>query len=175
MLPLLLAAALELPFAPSEPPLPQALPAPLAKLSASEARLELAPTAQRDHSGNRVWELSLWRGAELLKLWPSVTGRPDRERADRYYRPGNHAPLPPGAYLVGQPLRLNGSDSYEIGRSWFIPIDPLFDTARGHFGIHEDVSHDGTAGCIGLANRAITEEVTAWVRSVGARYLWVKG
>ena len=55
----------------------------------------------------------------------------------------------------------------------FIPVDPLFGTTRGHFGIHEDVSLDGTAGCIGLAGRALTEEVTKWVNQVGARYLVV--
>ena len=89
--------------------------------------------------------------------------------------PLRRAPLPPGAYSVGDPIKLHDGDLYEIGRSWFIPVDPLFGTTRGHFGIHEDVSSDGTAGCIGLAGRALTEEVTRWVKQVGARYLVVLG
>jgi len=76
---------------------------------------------------------------------------------------------------VGAPIKLHSGDLYEIGRSWFIPVDPLFGTTRGHFGIHEDVSLDGTAGCIGLAGRDLTEEVTRWVKQVGARYLVVLG
>ena len=143
-------------------------------LVSTEPHLELAPTQQRDQAGNRLWELALWRGKELLKTWPSVSGRPETELQDRFNRPGNRAPLPPGAYAVGLPLRLNNSDHYEIGRSWFIPINPLFQTPRSHFGIHQDVSHDGTDGCIGLASRPLTEEVADWVRSVGARYLWVR-
>ena len=166
MLPLFLAVVQDLPV--------QVPPPPLAKLVDTEARLELAPTQQRDQGGNRLWELALWRGKELLKIWPSVTGRPETELHDRLNRPGNHAPLPPGAYAVGLPLRLNNSDHYEIGRSWFIPINPLFQTPRSHFGIHQDVSRDGTEGCIGLASRLLTEEVADWVRSVGARYLWVR-
>ena len=161
---------------PQELPDP-ALPTVFAKHVAEneEPWLELAPTAQRDRRGNRLWDLTLWRGEEPLRRWTTVTGRPETERLDRFWRPGNHAPLPPGAYSVGSPIKLHSGDLYEIGRSWFIPVDPLFGTTRGHFGIHEDVSLDGTAGCIGLAGRALTEEVTRWVKKVGARYLVVLG
>jgi hypothetical protein len=40
---------------------------------------------------------------------------------------------------------------------------------------NQAVSQDGTGGCIGLASRSLTEDVTAWVRASGARWLWVRG
>ncbi|OUT73438.1 MAG: hypothetical protein CBB79_03565 [Synechococcus sp. TMED19] len=168
MLPFLLGEPQELP----DPPLPTELAKRVA--DTEEPRLELTPTPVRDRQGNRIWDLELRQGPELIRRWSSVTGRPYTEKRDRFSRPGNHAPLPPGAYLIGAPIRLHSGDLYELGRSWFIPVDPLFSTPRGHFGIHEDVSLDGTAGCIGLAGRRLTEEVTQWVRSAGARYLLVK-
>ena len=123
---------------PQELPDP-ALPTEFAKhvAQSEEPWLELAPTAQRDRRGNRLWDLTLRRGEQPLRRWATVTGRPETERLDRFWRPGNHAPLPPGAYSVGAPIKLHSGDLYEIGRSWFIPVDPLFGTTRGHFGIHE--------------------------------------
>ena len=169
MLPFFLGEPQELP----DPPLPSELAKRVAE--AEEPRLELTPTSARNRRGHRLWDLELRQGERLLRRWPSVTGRPSTEELDRFGRPGNHAPLPPGPYRIGAPIRLNNTDLWEIGRSWFIPVDPLFNTPRGHFGIHEDVSLDGTAGCIGLAGRRLTEEVTHWVHSAGARYLLVKG
>ncbi|RCL54753.1 MAG: hypothetical protein DBW85_01115 [Synechococcus sp. MED-G71] len=169
MLPFLLGEPQELP----DPPLPIELAKKVAETE--EPRLELTPTDARDRQGNRIWDLELRQGSELIRRWSSVTGRPYTEERDRFSRPGNHAPLPPGPYRIGAPIRLHSGDLYELGRSWFIPVDPLFATPRSHFGIHEDVSRDGTAGCIGLAGRRLTEEVTRWVRSAGARYLLVKG
>ena len=157
---------------------PEDLPSPppaLVRIVADEAYLAFQPTSHRDGHGNRLWDLELWRQGQLLRRWPSVTGSPEAERADRFNRPGNQAPLPPGAYAIGEPIRLGPGDPREIGRSWFIPVEPVFATARGHFGIHQDVSQDGTGGCIGLASRRLTEDVTDWVRASGARWLWVRG
>ena len=61
---------------PQELPDP-ALPTQFAKHVAEteEPWLELAPTPQRDRRGNRLWDLTLWRGERPLRRWTTVTGR----------------------------------------------------------------------------------------------------
>ena len=68
MLPFLLGEPQELP----DPPLPTELAKRVA--NTEEPRLELTSTEARDRQGNRIWDLELRQGTELIRRWSSVTG-----------------------------------------------------------------------------------------------------
>jgi len=66
MLPFLLGEPQELP----DPPLPIELAKKVAETE--EPRLELTPTDARDRQGNRIWDLELRQGSELIRRSCSV-------------------------------------------------------------------------------------------------------
>ena len=67
-------------------------------------------------------------------------------------------PLPAGSYTIRvRHVVVNAAGSgYKdplTGSSWFIPLEPKFNTSRGGFGIHPDGKPKGTKGCIGLQGK----------------------
>lgn len=165
-LPLLLAA---LPV--QEPPAE-----PLAAVS-SEPVLVLERTSQRlPRTGDPVWDLRLQIPGEPDRHFDAVSGRADRQSANRD-RMGSEAPLPMGRYRLGAIEALGRQDPKELGPIW-IGIEPEFSTGRRVLGIHLDPSaglnwNSGTAGCIGLVRSSDMRLLAELVRRSGADTLLV--
>ena len=129
--PLLLAAALQA--------------TPVLTLERTERRLE--------RTGDPVWDLRLEIPGEPVRHFEAVSGRADRQFANRHQM-GSEAPLPQGLYRLGSIEPLGLGDPKELGPIW-IGIEPQFQTGRRVLGIHLDPSagrnwNSGTSGCIGL-------------------------
>lgn len=89
--------------------------------------------------------------------------------------PHGKGKLPPGSYNVLTRNVVTGtglSRSFRDrnGTAWFIPISPLFSTARDGLGIHPDGGISGTLGCIGLSGDDAARFWTRWNSlAMGAR------
>lgn len=76
--------------------------------------------------------------------------------------------MPAGAYeimgrsLVINPVKPGFRDDF-TGRSWFLPVEPLFMARHTGLGIHPDEYPPGTEGCVGLQGR---DAYRFWVRWV---------
>ena len=76
--------------------------------------------------------------------WPAISG------------PHGKGQLPPGKYLIGEPIEIKSSAAKfnpyrdKIGFAWWCRLTPLFETDRTGFGIHPDGNIPGTLGCIGI-------------------------
>lgn len=165
-LPLLL-AALPLPALPQTPAVqPQAQPL-----------LTLERTGRRlPHTGDPIWDLRLQIPGEPERHFEAVSGRADRQGANRDQM-GSEAPLPVGRYSLGAVEPLGRSGPRELGPIW-IGIEPRFPTGRRVLGIHLDPSADrnwnsGTSGCIGLIREGDMRTLAALVRRSGTSTLVV--
>lgn len=168
-LPLLLAATtLELGMA-SRSPAPTTM--------APQAVLRLERTDRRlSRTGDPIWDLSLAIPGEPTRHFDAVSGRADRQQADRH-RMGTEAPLPAGRYVLGAIEPLGRNDPRELGPIW-IGIEPQFQTGRRVLGIHLDPSaglnwNSGTGGCIGLVRSKDMFTLAELVRRSGASTLVV--
>lgn len=143
----------------------------------SEALLTLERTGRRlPHTGDPIWDLRLEVPGEAVRHFEAVSGRADRQTADRN-RMGSEAPLPVGRYAIGTVEPLGSQGPRELGPIW-IGIEPLFSTGRRVLGIHLDPSADrnwnsGTSGCVGLIRRSDMHTLAALVQRSGARLLVV--
>jgi len=127
----------------------QALPEPLLLLHRTSRHLP--------RTGDPIWELQLQVPGQQTLSFEAVSGRADRQRADRH-RMGSEAPLPAGTYALGAIESLGSHGPRELGPVW-IGIEPRFSTGRRVLGIHLDPSagrdrNSGTSGCVGLIRRA---------------------
>ncbi len=168
-LPLLLAATV-----PAPPPAP---PTVATSTLAPQAVLRLERTDRRlSRTGDPIWDLSLAIPGEPIRHFDAVSGRADRQQADRH-RMGTEAPLPAGRYVLGAIEPLGRNDPRELGPIW-IGIEPQFQTGRRVLGIHLDPSaglnwNSGTAGCIGLVRSKDMVTLAELVRRSGANTLVV--
>ncbi|MFM7268698.1 MAG: hypothetical protein ACKOZT_08950 [Cyanobium sp.] len=139
-----------------------ALQLPMGALAAPSVQLLLRPSQERFSSGDPIWWLEVRQGPRLLKRWAAATGQPSKQTADRFWTPGNGAPLPPGAYSVGDPEPWNAD--------LWIGLEPLFETRRGGLGIHNCFPG---VGCICLPIRPQLDQLAALIRQHGIRRLEV--
>ena len=172
-LPLLLAAtALELGVATRTH-----TPTTIAPQPAAQPLLKLERTNRRlGRTGDPIWDLTLAIPGEPVRHFDAVSGRADRQRADRH-RMGSEAPLPAGRYVLGAVEPLGRNDPRELGPIW-IGIEPQFETGRRVLGIHLDPSaglnwNSGTGGCIGLVRSRDMFTLAELVRRSGTSTLVV--
>lgn len=118
-----------------------------------------------------IWKVSLVdsTGKEVETV-EALSGRAYRQKADRN-QGGNKSPLPSGIYAVDTyGIERGPFDDPELGRGYWIPITPLFNTGRSALGFHQDPSwgkmngESGTSGCIGLQSPEATAQVVQWIK-----------
>ncbi|MFY8149507.1 MAG: L,D-transpeptidase [Prochlorococcaceae cyanobacterium] len=129
----------------------------LAAPARAAGQLRLLRTEQTlPGSGDPVWTLQLEIPGEPPRRFAALSGRADRQEADRH-RLGSGAPLPPGHYRLSEVVSLAEESDLpaELGRLVWIGLEPSFPTERLALGIHHDPSagrgpESGTLGCIGV-------------------------
>jgi len=169
---------------PLAPPPPAATadptPAPLtvaAGLESNQPRLVLERTSRRlPRTGDPVWDLRLQIPGEPERHFAAVSGRADRQTANRHQM-GSEAPLPPGSYGIGAVEPLGNPGPRELGPIW-IGIEPRFETGRRVLGIHLDPSagrnwNSGTSGCVGLIHERDMHTLAELLRRSGTSTLVV--
>ena len=151
-------------------------PQPLQTEQKPSSKLLLRRTDRRITStGDPIWELVLEIPGEPPRRFDAVSGRANRQNADRD-RMGSRAPLPTGSYNVGVVEPLPTGAYPELGPVW-ISIEPNFITGRRVLGIHQDPSaglhntQSGTLGCIGLVRQADMLELARLIESNGTTQL----
>ncbi|QNI73660.1 hypothetical protein [Synechococcus sp. NOUM97013] len=151
-------------------------PQPMEAEQEPTSKLLLRRTDRRiPRTGDPIWELMLEIPGEPQRRFDAVSGRANRQNADRD-RMGSRAPLPTGSYSVGVVEPLAAGAYPELGPVW-ISIEPNFITGRRVLGIHQDPSaginntQSGTLGCIGLVRRADMLELARLIDSNGTTQL----
>jgi len=129
-------------------------------------------------SGDPVWELQLDLPGQPRRAYEALVGRASRQLADREIL-GSRAPLPRGRYLLSPSTPVQSGDSGELGRFFWIALEPQFRTARRGLGIHHDPSagwgrQSGTDGCIGLIHGNDLLGLVALLERSGTRELLVR-
>lgn len=127
-----------------------------------------------------VWRVSLVsKDGVVLDSLKAVTGRAYRQTANRNVA-GTKAPLPSGNYRIDRSGIERGPFSDpELGRGYWIPVTPLFNTGRSELGFHVDPSwgklngESGTSGCIGLENTDATVKLVTWIKQLNVSKLVV--
>jgi hypothetical protein len=120
-------------------------------------RMTLQRTARLlPSTGDPIWQLRLEIPGEKPRAFEALVGRAARQRGDRNSL-GSQAPLPPGGYHVSEIVALGQEKDLnpELGKLFWIGLEPDFPTGRKGLGIHLDPSagkpeNSGTDGCIGL-------------------------
>lgn len=143
-----------------------------------EATMRLTPTTKFTTTGERLLHLDLLVDGKLVQRIQAVSGKPgvQRFRLGRDSQAGSREPLPQGVYRVGA-VDQNGGLPYAMGDT-FIPITPLFATARSGIGIHRDADRhlqggSGTIGCLGVLSQQGIDRVAAFVNTYRVKTLTV--
>lgn len=143
-----------------------------------EATMRLTPTTQFTATGERILNLDLIVDSKLVARVQAVSGKPGVQnfRLGRDSKAGSREPLPQGVYRVGAVDR-NGGLPAAMGDT-FIPITPLFSTARTGIGIHRDADRaiqggSGTIGCLGILSQAGIDTVAKFVNTYRVKTLTV--
>lgn len=85
--------------------------------------------------------------------------------------PWSKGAIPNGDYAVKSRNVVEGSqlgsgfEDNQTGKRWFIPVEALFSTNRGGFGIHPDGNVEGTQGCVGLVGRDASRFFIKWLNT----------
>ena len=124
---------------------------------AAPGRMTLLRTSrQLTGSGDPIWQLRLEIPGEQPRSFAALVGRAARQQGDRHSL-GSQAPLPRGTYHVSEIVSLAELPDLnpELGKLFWIGLEPDFATNRRGLGIHLDPSagkpqDSGTDGCIGL-------------------------
>ena len=143
-------------------------PQPVLTLERTDRRLS--------RTGDPIWDLKLEIPGEPVRHFDAVSGRADRQQANRHQM-GSEAPLPAGRYVLGAIEPLGRNNPRELGPIW-IGIEPQFQTGRRVLGIHLDPSaglnwNSGTGGCIGLVRSQDMFSLAELERRSGANTLVV--
>ncbi|MFN9694516.1 MAG: L,D-transpeptidase [Synechococcaceae cyanobacterium] len=125
--------------------------------STAPGRMTLLRTSrQLASSGDPIWQLRLEIPGEHPRSFEALVGRAAKQQGDRHSL-GSQAPLPRGTYHVSEILSLTELKDLnpELGKLFWIGLEPEFATNRRGLGIHLDPSagkpqDSGTDGCIGL-------------------------
>lgn len=128
-----------------------------------------------------VWNLMVVdKYNQVLHSMNALTGRANRQSSDRNVA-GNKSPLPKGAYAIDEyGIAAGPFPDPELGKGYWIPIMPLFNTNRSALGFHQDPSwgkmngESGTSGCIGLENAKQTAVLLDWIRQYRIKKLTVE-
>lgn len=154
------------------------LPQPASRPSAS---LVLTRTKEQvKTTKDPIWQLQLVDSkGTVLETLPALTGRANRQTSDRHVA-GNKSPLPRGVYSIDRyGIERGPFSDPELGKGYWIPVTPLFSTARSALGFHVDPSwgklngESGTSGCIGLENTEATIKLVDWIRHFNVTKLTV--
>lgn len=127
-----------------------------------------------------IWEVQLVVNDKVVETLPALIGRATKQNANRHTA-GNKSPLPIGTYVITtSEISSAPFDDPEVGRGFWVPIEPTFATGRSALGIHHDPSwgktngESGTSGCIGLKSAQDTNTVVSWIRKYNIREVVVK-
>jgi hypothetical protein len=134
----------------------------LANLPTVGPELVFRRVNDRHRSGDQLWILELKRNGKVVDSWRAASGAPTKQSADRFWSPGNAAPLPPGTYRLGQPEPWDNS--------YWIDLTPTFPTSRSALGIHTCLPG---VGCICLPDKADTAAVVKVINSLSLKKLTV--
>lgn len=145
------------------------------------ATLQLVRTKEVIKATNDpIWHLQLVANGNVLDTLPALTGRSTRQSANRHTA-GNKSPLPPGRYSIDRyGIATAPFDDPELGKGYWVPITPLFNTPRSALGFHQDPSwgkangESGTSGCIGLESPEATAKLVDWIKHYNIRMLTVE-
>ena len=117
-----------------------------------------------------LWSVALVVNGETKAELPAVIGRAHRQQVNRHVS-GSKAPLPMGQYRIDKAgIEMGPFPDPEVGRGYWIPITPLFQTGRSLLGLHQDPSwgrlngESGTSGCIGVQSVEATKQLVRWIR-----------
>ena len=146
----------------------------------SNYELLLRKSSKTNAVGDPVWTLTLVTGTgQAVASMPAVTGRAYTQTLDRN-TPNNESPLPTGNYsILRNGIERGPFPNPELGRGYWVPMQPQFATGRSNLGFHVDPSfglhngQSGTAGCVGLLNTAATEQLVAWINTHNVKTLRV--
>lgn len=143
---------------------------PASWVAPPSATLRLTLTNRFTPTGERILHLDLIVDNTLYDRVEAVSGKPGLQqfRLGRDSRSGSKEPLPQGIYRVGTVDRQGGLP-FAMGDT-FIPLTPLFATARNGIGIHRDNDRhirggSGTIGCLGVLNQADMDKVAEFVNT----------
>lgn len=128
-----------------------------------------------------IWILELVNNdGQVIESMPALTGRASKQAANRNIA-GNKSPLPKGAYSIDRfGIASAPFDDPELGKGWWVPITPLFNTNRSALGFHQDPSwgktngESGTSGCIGLESANATVKLVNWIKHFNIQTLTVE-
>lgn len=126
-------------------------------------------------TGDPVWSVQLVIDGKVVNTVPALIGRASKQNANRHVA-GNKSPLPKGKYVI-ETSGISGPpyDDPELGKGYWIPVEPMFGTQRSALGFHQDPSwgkqngESGTSGCIGLKTVEDTKVVLNWIRVYNIR------
>lgn len=142
------------------------------------AVLRLTPTKQKTATGERLLNLDLIINGKVVQQIQAVSGKPDVQnfRLGQNSKAGSREPLPQGIYRIGTVDRGAGLP-FAMGDT-FIPVTPLFATARSGIGIHRDADRHlpggaGTIGCLGILNQQGIRDVAHFVTTYRPKTLIV--
>jgi len=128
-----------------------------------------------------IWTLELTStDGKVLESLPALTGRANKQTANRNIA-GNKSPLPKGMYAIDRfGIAAAPFSDPELGKGFWVPITPLFNTNRSALGFHQDPSwgktngESGTSGCIGLESPQATAKLLEWIKQFNIQRLTVK-
>lgn len=128
-----------------------------------------------------IWTLELVANdGKILDKLPALSGRFNKQTANRHTA-GNKSPLPIGNYAIDRyGIAAAPFDDPELGRGYWVPITPLFNTNRSALGFHQDPSwgktngESGTSGCIGLESSEATIKLVTWIKQFNIQRLSVQ-
>jgi hypothetical protein len=117
---------------------------------------------------------------QVLDKLPALVGRSYRQTANRNTA-GNKSPLPIGNYAIDRyGIAAAPFDDPELGKGYWVPVTPLFNTNRSALGFHQDPSwgknngESGTSGCIGLESADATVKLVTWIKQFNVQRLNVQ-
>ena len=160
-------------FTDQTPPLPPLSSTPFLVLKKSSQTIK--------STKDPVWTLQLIsKDGTVLDSLQAVTGRASRQTANRHVA-GTKAPLPIGEYRIDRTgIERGPFGDPELGRGYWVPITPLFNTGRSDLGFHVDPSwgklngESGTSGCIGLQSVDATVKLVTWIKHFNVSKLTVQ-
>jgi len=160
-------------FTDQPPPLPPLSSTPFLVLKKSSQTIK--------STKDPVWTLQLIsKDGTVLDSLQAVTGRASRQTANRHVA-GTKAPLPIGEYRIDRTgIERGPFGDPELGRGYWVPITPLFNTGRSDLGFHVDPSwgklngESGTSGCIGLQSVDATVKLVTWIKHFNVSKLTVQ-
>lgn len=147
----------------------------------SPPRIVVTKTSQTvEQTKDPIWKVQLIQNNVVTDKVEALIGRANRQELNRHTA-GNKSPLPRGTYTITR-TEISGppfSDP-ELGRGYWIPVEPIFNTNRSALGIHQDPSwgklngESGTSGCIGVRTPEDTTRIVNWIRQYNINEITVE-